>query len=82
MGISGIDCAGKTTLARQLADELQAAGERVVVVRGDDFNRPRSERSMYPAEEPDYGFAYDQVVEELLVPARAGERVAVRLRCM
>ena len=80
VGISGIDCAGKTTLARQLAEELQAAGGRVVVVRGDDFNRPRSERSIYPAEEPDYGFAYDQLVEELLVPARAGERVAVRLR--
>jgi uridine kinase len=80
VGISGIDCAGKSTLARRLADELGDAGEDVVVIGGDDFNRPRAERSTYPADEPDYGFAYGQLVEELLVPARVGGRVEARLR--
>jgi uridine kinase len=80
VGISGIDCAGKSTLAARLAKELRAAGEDVVVIGGDDFNRPRSERSLYPADEPDYGFAYGQLVEEVLVPARAGRRVEARLR--
>ena len=80
VGISGIDCAGKSTFARRLAAELQEAGEEVVLVGGDHFNRPRSERSRFPAEEPDYGFAYGQLVRQLLVPARAGRCVAARLR--
>jgi uridine kinase len=80
LGISGIDCAGKTSLAARLADELHAAGEDAVVIGGDDFNRPRSERSTYPAEDADYGFAYGQLVEEVLVPAREGRAVHARLR--
>jgi uridine kinase len=80
VGISGIDCAGKSTLARRLADELRAAGEDALVVGGDHFNRPRSERSPLPAEDPDYGFAYGQLIRELLEPARTGGRVEARLR--
>lgn len=80
VGISGIDCAGKTTLAQQLAADLRDAGERAVVIGGDHFNRPRSERSAYPAEDPDYGFAYEQLLREVLAPARAGGRVEARLR--
>jgi uridine kinase len=80
VGISGIDCAGKTTLAEQLAADLRAAGEDVVVVGGDHFNRPRSERSMYPAEDPDYGFAYGQLIRDLIVPAREGGHLEARLR--
>jgi uridine kinase len=80
VGISGIDCAGKSSLAAHLADALRAAGEDVVVIGGDDFNRPRSERSTYPADDLDHGFTYGQLVEELLLPARAGRRVEARLR--
>jgi uridine kinase len=80
VGISGIDCAGKSTLARRLADELRAAGEDVVLIGGDDFNRPHSERSIFPAEEPDFGFDYGQLIRELLAPARAGGWVEARLR--
>jgi uridine kinase len=80
VGISGIDCAGKSTLAERLAGDLRAAGEDVLVVAGDHFNRPRPERSPRPVEDPDYGFAYDQLIRELLEPARAGGRVEARLR--
>jgi uridine kinase len=80
VGISGIDCAGKSTLARRLAADLREAGETVVLVGGDDFNRPRSERSTYPFEDRDYGFAYGELIQELLEPARAGKHVATRLR--
>ena len=80
VGISGIDCAGKTSLAARLADDLHAAGEDAVVIGGDHFNRPHSERSTYPAEDADYGFAYGQLVEEVLAPAREGRRVEARLR--
>ena len=80
VGISGIDCAGKSTLARRLAADLREAGETVVLVGGDDFNRPRSERSTYPAEDRDYGFAYGELIQQVLEPARAGKHVATRLR--
>jgi uridine kinase len=80
VGISGIDCAGKSTLARRLADDLADAGQPAVVIGGDHFNRPRPERSPYPAEDPDYGFAYGELVERVLAPARAGGRVEARLR--
>jgi uridine kinase len=80
VGISGIDCAGKSTLARTLETDLRAAGEDAVRIGGDDFNRPRSERSIFPADEPDYGFDYGQLIRDVLVPARRGERVEARLR--
>jgi uridine kinase len=80
VGISGIDCAGKSTLARVLARDLRAAGEDAVVIGGDDFNRPRAERSTHPAEEGDYGFDYTELIRDVLAPARHGERVEARLR--
>jgi uridine kinase len=80
VGISGIDCAGKSTLARQLANELVAAGACAVVIGGDHFNRPRRERSPYPVDDVDYGFAYGELVRELLHPARTGRPVKTRLR--
>jgi uridine kinase len=80
VGISGIDCAGKSTLARTLAADLRAADADAVLIGGDDFNRPRSERSIFPADEPDYGFDYAQLIREVLEPARAGDRVETRLR--
>jgi uridine kinase len=80
VGISGIDCAGKSTLARALEEDLRAAGEDAVLIGGDDFNRPRSDRSIYPADEPDYGFDYSELIRYVLEPARAGERVEERLR--
>ena len=80
VAISGIDCAGKSTFAAQLAAGLRERGKDVVVIDGDDFNRPRNERLPYPAEDSDYGFAYGQLADELLVPARENIRVATRLR--
>jgi uridine kinase len=80
VGISGIDCAGKSTLARTLARDLRAAGEDAVVIGGDDFNRPRPERSTFPAKDRDYGFDYAELVRKVLAPARRGERVEARLR--
>jgi uridine kinase len=77
VGISGIDCAGKSTLAARLADEL---GDDAVVIRGDYFNKPHSDRSDFPADDPDYGFAYEELVRDLLVPAGSGAAVKARLR--
>ena len=44
VGISGVDCAGKSTLARTLAAELRDRGVPVLVIEGDELTRPTRER--------------------------------------
>jgi hypothetical protein len=53
VGISGIDCAGKSTLAEDLLGELEPA----LVVSGDEFTGPMSERYA----EPDEGLGYYRI---------------------
>lgn len=71
VGISGVDCAGKSSLAEALRGRLTAAGLPVVVLEGDELTRPAGER--YAA--PDQGLAYYRdsfdyrVVFERLLPA-------------
>jgi uridine kinase len=69
VGISGPDCAGKSTLAAGLAAMLE--GSPVLVVSGDDFTRPTPERYAEPDEGLSYyrdSFDYRQV-HDLLLPA-------------
>jgi uridine kinase len=75
VGISGIDCAGKTTLTASLQQELQALGLPVLVISGDEFTRPTAERYA----EPDLGlgyyrdsFDYRWLFERLLPAVRSG----------
>jgi len=51
VGISGVDCAGKSTLATAVASSL---GSRALVIRGDELTRPTTERYA----DPDAGIAY------------------------
>jgi uridine kinase len=44
LGISGIDCSGKSTLAKGLVSEAQERGVRTALVHVDDFIIPRAER--------------------------------------
>jgi uridine kinase len=44
VAIDGIDAAGKTTLADELATLLTTRGQRIIRVSLDDFHRPRAER--------------------------------------
>lgn len=44
VGISGVDCAGKSTLAEALRDRLTRGAVPVVLVEGDEFTRPTPER--------------------------------------
>lgn len=71
VGISGPDCAGKSTLAAQLAALLERRGSTVLVICGDDFTRPTQERYADLDEGVSYyrdSFDYTQV-HELLLPA-------------
>jgi uridine kinase len=45
VGISGIDCAGKSTLAEALRIQLARHGVPSLVVSGDEFTRPTEERN-------------------------------------
>jgi uridine kinase len=54
VGISGPDCAGKSTLATALAAALADRGVHSIVVRGDEFTRPTRDRYA----EHDQGLAY------------------------
>jgi uridine kinase len=44
IGINGVDGSGKTTLARNLRDELAAAGTPVCPIAVDDFHHPKARR--------------------------------------
>jgi uridine kinase len=54
VGISGVDCAGKSSLAEALQHRLARMDVPVVVLEGDEFTRPTRERYA----EPDQGLAY------------------------
>ena len=73
MGISGIDCAGKSTLAESLRGRLEAVGEAVLVVSGDEFTRPTIERFAESDDGPAYyrdSFDYRFLFESLLPAVR------------
>jgi uridine kinase len=76
VGISGIDCAGKTTVAAELGRDLEERGLPVLVISGDEFTRPTAERYA----EPDLGlgyyrdsFDYAWLLDRLLPTVRAGQ---------
>jgi uridine kinase len=75
VGISGPDCAGKSTLAAALAAELRERGTPVVVVSGDEFTRPSGER--YAERDQGLGyyrdsFDYRGLFDDLLPALRGG----------
>jgi uridine kinase len=46
VGVDGVDAAGKTTLADELAAVLERCGQSVIRASGDSFHRPAAERYM------------------------------------
>jgi len=74
VGISGVDCAGKSTVAEALHARFVAARVPVVVVEGDEFTRPTGERYAEPDEALGYyrdGFDYGCVFEQILPAVRS-----------
>ena len=75
VGISGVDCAGKSTLAESLQRRLESLGEPVLVISGDEFTRPTRERYADEDEGLSYyrdSFDYRFIFDELLPAIRAG----------
>jgi uridine kinase len=80
VGISGVDCAGKSTLAAEVAASLGAAA---LVVSGDEFTRPTRERYADPDQGLAYyrdSFDYDELFGRLLPALREGVVGEVSLR--
>ena len=75
VGISGIDCAGKSTLAESLRARLERLSVPTLVICGDEFTRPTAERYSEPDEGLSYyrdSFDYGFLSDEFLPAVRAG----------
>ena len=82
VAIDGIDAAGKTSLAGELADSLIARGRPVIHASVDGFHRPREERYQRGALSPEGyyrdSFDYAALLEALLLPLGPGGSRAYR----
>jgi uridine kinase len=76
VAIDGIDAAGKTTLANELAQVLERRGMAVIRASVDGFHRPRAERYQRGEASPlacyEDSFDYPALKEALLLPLGPG----------
>lgn len=76
VAIDGVDAAGKTTLADELAPLVEASGRPVIRASIDGFHRPRQERYRHGENSPEGyyedSFDYTALRELLLVPLESG----------
>ena len=69
IGINGIDCAGKTTLAKDLSGELKQSGINNEIFHIDDFNNKKVEKETYRAfasgnwNENDFDRYYESIID-------------------
>jgi uridine kinase len=71
VAIDGIDAAGKTTLAYELAPLVEAGGREAIRVSLDDFHLPRSRRYAHGELETRYAAGQRLYVDEVDPAARA-----------
>jgi uridine kinase len=76
IGVDGVDGAGKSTFARELADALRHLGRPVVELSVDDWHRPRAQRYARGPRSPEGfwldSFDYERLVAECLGPLGPG----------
>lgn len=76
VGVDGVDGAGKSTFARELAEALRSQGRPVLELSVDDWHRPRAERYARGRRSPEGfwldSFDYDRLVAECLGPLGPG----------
>ena len=69
IGINGIDCAGKTTLAKDLSGRLKQSGISNEIFHIDDFNNKKVEKETYRAfasgnwNENDFDRYYESIID-------------------
>ena len=74
VAIDGHGAAGKSTLAAALASALKTLGQRVSIIRGDDFYRPSSVRPRGAGAEKgiDDDFDWERLRDQVVDPLRHG----------
>ncbi|MCJ7604892.1 MAG: hypothetical protein MUO19_02515 [Dehalococcoidales bacterium] len=88
IGITGIDCAGKSLFTDGFEIFLRSNGLKTQVIRLDDFHNPRKIRHSgdkrdelyYERVKQGYSFNFTRIVEELLLPVRINGELKTRLR--
>ena len=82
VAVDGVDGAGKTVFADQLAAAIGATGRPVVRAGVDDFHQPRAVRYRRGRDSPEGfwldGFDIEALIRELLDPLRSGAPVRLR----
>ena len=83
IGINGIDCAGKTTLAKDLSGELKQSGINNEIFHIDDFNNKKVEKETYSAfasgnwNENDFDRYYESIIDFQKAREAVEEAVAI-----
>ena len=82
VGVSGINCAGKSTLAQTLGQDKMGFAHRPIIFDIDDFLLPRRIRDANPDQVAGCynSFDYQTLFEELLLPASQNTLVKKRIR--
>ena len=77
LGIDGVDVSGKTTLAKELANELKESGRLLIQASIDGFHNPKSVRYKEGNSSHKgyylYSFDHESVIDELLKPLSIGD---------
>ena len=85
IGINGIDCAGKTTLAKDLSGELKQSGINNEIFHIDDFNNKKVEKETYSAfasgnwNENDFDRYYESIIDFQKAREAVEEAVAINV---
>ncbi|MFC1898424.1 hypothetical protein ACFLYJ_02510 [Candidatus Cloacimonadota bacterium] len=73
LAIDGVDCSGKTTFARKLADYLRSDGKQIIQAAIDGFHNPKEIRYRNGSTPEGYyrdSFNYDALKKDLLNPLK------------
>lgn len=86
VGINGIDCSGKTTLATKIKKELDRKGYKNQLISIDDFHMPKSYRYKGGECSPDNyynnSFNLSKIAEEIFIPISNGKVIKKKLKLL
>ncbi|MFC1900210.1 hypothetical protein ACFLYN_01310 [Chloroflexota bacterium] len=82
VGITGIDCSGKTTFAESFNEFLVSKGFTTQIIHLDDFHNPTSYRYSGENQAENYfnkSFNIEKIINELLVPVQQKKAFSTKL---